>query len=208
MTSVDVVALVLEEALEQREDDERPRVADVDAAVDRRPAGVDPDAPAGRGDELCSADDGCRGVGSRPSQEVAARAGRPLGHMARPVSARVHLRCEPPSGGVFSLDDEHDHRPCGPPRSGPGRLPDAPRALPGRRATLRGDVPDRPRRHRPCLGGRAATHGARVHKGTTNRRPDVVIGTDAGTWLALRHGATDRGLRAAPALRPRRPRPR
>jgi hypothetical protein len=29
-TSVDVVALVLEEALEQREDDVRPRVADVD----------------------------------------------------------------------------------------------------------------------------------------------------------------------------------
>ena len=36
---------------------------------------------------------------------------------------------------------------------------------------------------------RATEHGARVRKGITNRRPDVVIGTDAGTWLALRHGA-------------------
>ena len=35
------VALVLEEALELGEDDERARVADVDARVDRRPAGVD-----------------------------------------------------------------------------------------------------------------------------------------------------------------------
>jgi pimeloyl-ACP methyl ester carboxylesterase len=36
---------------------------------------------------------------------------------------------------------------------------------------------------------RATEHGARVRKGITSRRPDVVIGTDAGTWLALRHGA-------------------
>ena len=47
-----VVALVAQEALEQREDDERPRVADVDAAVDGRPAGVDADAVAGTRDEL------------------------------------------------------------------------------------------------------------------------------------------------------------
>ena len=39
-----LVALVLEEALEQRGDDVGPRVADVDAVVDRRPAGVDADA--------------------------------------------------------------------------------------------------------------------------------------------------------------------
>ena len=36
------VALVLEEPLQQAEDHERPRVADVDAAVDGRPARVDP----------------------------------------------------------------------------------------------------------------------------------------------------------------------
>jgi pimeloyl-ACP methyl ester carboxylesterase len=36
---------------------------------------------------------------------------------------------------------------------------------------------------------RCTTHGARVRKGATKRRPDVVIGTDAATWLRLRAGA-------------------
>jgi pimeloyl-ACP methyl ester carboxylesterase len=35
---------------------------------------------------------------------------------------------------------------------------------------------------------RCTTHGARVRKGATNRQPDVVIGTDATTWMALRRG--------------------
>ena len=35
---------------------------------------------------------------------------------------------------------------------------------------------------------RCTTHGARVRSGVTGRRPDVVIGTDAETWLALRRG--------------------
>ena len=35
---------------------------------------------------------------------------------------------------------------------------------------------------------RCTTHGARVRKGVTNRRPDVVIGTDGDTWLRLRAG--------------------
>jgi pimeloyl-ACP methyl ester carboxylesterase len=35
---------------------------------------------------------------------------------------------------------------------------------------------------------RCTTHGARVRKGVTRRRPDVVIGTDGRTWLRLRHG--------------------
>ncbi len=35
---------------------------------------------------------------------------------------------------------------------------------------------------------RCTTHGARARKGATGRRPDVVIGTDAGTWMALRRG--------------------
>ncbi len=35
---------------------------------------------------------------------------------------------------------------------------------------------------------RATTHGARVRKGITRRDPDVVIGTDAATWLRLRQG--------------------
>src|SRR5258706_7667451 len=36
---------------------------------------------------------------------------------------------------------------------------------------------------------RCTAHGARVRKGGTSRRPDVVIGTDATTWLRLRSGA-------------------
>ncbi len=35
---------------------------------------------------------------------------------------------------------------------------------------------------------RVTTHGARVRKGGTRRTPDVTIGTDAATWLALRQG--------------------
>ncbi len=35
---------------------------------------------------------------------------------------------------------------------------------------------------------RATTHGVRVRKGVSAREPDVVIGTDAPTWLALREG--------------------
>ncbi len=35
---------------------------------------------------------------------------------------------------------------------------------------------------------RATTHGVRVRKGVSGRRPDVVIGTDAATWLRLREG--------------------
>ena len=35
---------------------------------------------------------------------------------------------------------------------------------------------------------RCTSHGARVRKGATNRTPDVTIGTDAMTWIALRRG--------------------
>jgi pimeloyl-ACP methyl ester carboxylesterase len=35
---------------------------------------------------------------------------------------------------------------------------------------------------------RCTAHGARVRAGATRREPDVVIGTDAGTWLELREG--------------------
>src|SRR5215213_11174363 len=35
---------------------------------------------------------------------------------------------------------------------------------------------------------RCTSHGARIRSGVTGRRPDVVIGTDAPTWLALRRG--------------------
>src|SRR3954464_910892 len=35
---------------------------------------------------------------------------------------------------------------------------------------------------------RCTTHGARVRKGVTSRRPDVVLGTDGETWVRLRRG--------------------
>ena len=35
---------------------------------------------------------------------------------------------------------------------------------------------------------RCTAHGARVRKGSSRRRPDVSISTDAATWLALRQG--------------------
>src|SRR5262249_21518856 len=35
---------------------------------------------------------------------------------------------------------------------------------------------------------RCTAHGARVRAGASKRRPDVVIGTDAETWLELREG--------------------
>ncbi|HTN23702.1 MAG TPA: alpha/beta fold hydrolase [Solirubrobacteraceae bacterium] len=35
---------------------------------------------------------------------------------------------------------------------------------------------------------RCTSHGARTRKGATNRTPDVVIGTDSETWMALRSG--------------------
>jgi pimeloyl-ACP methyl ester carboxylesterase len=35
---------------------------------------------------------------------------------------------------------------------------------------------------------RCTEHGARVRRGVTRREPDVVIGTDAATWLRLREG--------------------
>jgi pimeloyl-ACP methyl ester carboxylesterase len=35
---------------------------------------------------------------------------------------------------------------------------------------------------------RCTTHGARVRKGMTRRKPDVVIGTDAATWLRVWEG--------------------
>src|ERR1700710_319011 len=35
---------------------------------------------------------------------------------------------------------------------------------------------------------RCTSHGARTRKGATGRQPDVVIGTDSVTWMALRRG--------------------
>lgn len=35
---------------------------------------------------------------------------------------------------------------------------------------------------------RCTSHGARARRGATGRRPDVIIGSDSETWMALRHG--------------------
>src|SRR4029077_17060051 len=50
---------------------------------------------------------------------------------------------------------------------------------------------------------RCTEHGARVRKGVTSRRPNVVIGTDAHTWLRLRRGE----LSGVEAVSPRPPYP-
>ena len=47
---------------------------------------------------------------------------------------------------------------------------------------------------------RVTPHAARVRAGVTSRRPDVTIGTDAETWLALREGAFS-GIEAFSARR-------
>jgi pimeloyl-ACP methyl ester carboxylesterase len=72
------------------------------------------------------------------------------------------------------------------------RVEDAFRSLPGR---YLGADPDFDATYHIVLGDvghtwevRVTTHGARVRKGLTNRQPDVTIGTDAATWLALRDG--------------------
>ncbi len=39
-----------------------------------------------------------------------------------------------------------------------------------------------------CWEVRCTSHGARVRKGASRRRPDVTISTDADTWLQLRRG--------------------
>jgi pimeloyl-ACP methyl ester carboxylesterase len=39
-----------------------------------------------------------------------------------------------------------------------------------------------------CWEVRLDSHGARVRRGASRRRPDVVLGTDAQTWLELREG--------------------
>src|SRR3954447_941856 len=44
---------------------------------------------------------------------------------------------------------------------------------------------------------RCTEHAARVRRGATRREPDVVIGTDATTWLRLRRGGLS-GIGAFP----------
>ena len=172
------MALVLEEALEQREDDERAGVADVDAAVDGRAAGVDAHAAGSRGSRGRRAPESvsCREIvrtrtrtllaslnGAKPGFEPGsdwfiARRGLEL-----PMSAASHL-----------VDDAAF-------RSLPERYLGS---APGFDATFQIRLVD--------VGHiwkvRTTPQAARVRKGTTRRAPDVVITTDAETWLRLRAG--------------------
>jgi pimeloyl-ACP methyl ester carboxylesterase len=73
-----------------------------------------------------------------------------------------------------------------------GRVADAFRSLPAR---YLGAPPGFDATYHVRLGDigrtwevRCTTHGARVRAGATRRAPDVVIGTDADTWLRLREG--------------------
>ena len=71
-------------------------------------------------------------------------------------------------------------------RGGRFRLP--PRALPGRRPGLQRELPDRARRPGTELGRRARRGDGCEVTVSPKSDPDVVIGTDAATWLELREG--------------------
>ena len=88
---------------------------------------------------------------------------------------------------------------CGPTRpipsrvvSGIGEVQEAFRSLPGRYLGAHADFDATYHLRLGDIGHtwevRCTTHGARVRAGVTGREPDVVIGTDAQTWLALRRG--------------------
>ena len=69
-----------------------------------------------------------------------------------------------------------------------GGVPLAAGPLSRGRAGLRRHLPRPARRHRPQLGG-PLHHDRRPRAaGASKREPDVVIGTDAETWLQLREG--------------------
>ena len=161
-----------EEPLQQREDDERPGVADVDPAVHGRPADVDADRGlpasfAAAGPSRCA----CRAAKSfarsgNPSARRAVRLGGAVGcpTMARTPSNRGELR--PREAGV---------------------------------QVAAGPLPRRRRRaSTPPTTSRCATSVTPGRSGATAtppgcarappRRPDVTMSTDADTWLRLREG--------------------
>ena len=81
----------------------------------------------------------------------------------------------------------------------------------GRRARLRRDLPHPPRATSATRGRSAVPPTAPASApASPAATPDVVIGTDAETWLRAAPGRPlrRRGVLAAPPLRPRRPRPR
>src|SRR5262249_50294248 len=159
-----VEALVLEEAPQQREDDEGPRVADVDAAVDRRPTGVDPDLA---------------GLARLEVAEVATE--RVLdanaGHGRDAIGARNNRSGRYPAEALTQATVS-DHRL--------GAVEDAFRTLPQRylgadpgfQASYRIELDDLGLSWAVELDEKSCTVGV-----SPKSDPDVVIGTDALTWL-------------------------
>ena len=95
-------------------------------------------------------------------------------------------------------------------RQGRGGVRVPARALPRRGPGLQRHLPDRARGPRHGLGRRARRGALRGPRPRPRASADVVIGTDAATWLELREGKLS-GLdafRTRPALGARQPRPR
>ncbi len=184
---LDVVALVGQKPLEQGEDDERAGVAHVHAAVDRRPAGIDPHSPRGLGDELPDL----------PGPSVMERHGAQRGRTLAPAGCRRRIR---PHENLHARDHPGQSSPlirwrCPSPQTDPAvwrtSRPRSGPCLSAIWAPIPGST--RPTTSGCCDLGhtwevRCTAHGARVRKGATRRAPDVTISTDAETWLALRAG--------------------
>ena len=138
VTRFTVVALMLEEPLQQQEDHVRPRVADVDPAVDGRPADVDPDLArliasrsAGSGRSAC-----------RATEFFFPRCANPSGRAARPPGTEGRV---PPVAGTAP-----DRKRL---EIVERRVPLPSRALSGSRQGLRRHLPHQALRPRSHLGG-------------------------------------------------------
>ena len=177
-----VESLVLEKPLQEGEDHERSRVTDVDASIDGRPAGIDPHLAASRGSSSRSplrvswiriaATRGCycpsKYAYSRP-QRIRAIRGReqPFGPVRwSGFDAGVRGRAAARGGGGLRLATE---RYLG--------------ADPGFHASYRIELDDLGLSWAVELDEDSCQVGV-----SPERDPDVVIGTDAATWLELREG--------------------
>ena len=205
-----------QEPAQDHEDDVGPGVADVDAAVDGRAAGVDADAARLAGLERHHR------AGPRVVQPDRAHAPDPSAAFRRRGAGTASLRMPIKWLGIAvasALPDANSAEQVGRageppfkaafPAGGTGYC-----AIAVTGQALRGqhlEVVERAFRRLPdrYLGAepgfdatyhvrlgdvghtwevRCTTHGARVRKGVSSRRPDVTIGTDSETWPRLREG--------------------
>ena len=157
----------------------------MDPRVDRRPAGVDARPSAARA---------ARAAPSSPlsvslivtsrtrhaicgKRDASARGRRPIG--AANVRGDGIGRCDGQDGLASRAARRVRAREA---------FAELPSRYLGAAARLRRHLPDPARRRRPHLGG-ARLRGERCEvRPSPAREPDVVIGTDAATWLALREG--------------------